>query len=179
MYKPSKNPVVEELTKSYKERSYRIGDLPWIFVDGQKRCYWCGDSLKSRHHAARYCKDPNCSLSAFAWANPQKENGLFFLLVKQDWKCAICQYDYKKFAQEKIINRFYGTHSKNDFVVFNYYLMVRLRSMTEQRYKPEVDHIIPISKGGAALGLENHQVICYADHKAKSKVDNSGPRNKK
>lgn len=179
MYKPSINPAVVELTKSHRERSYRIGDLPYIRVDGEKRCYWCGDPLKTKHHAQRYCKDENCSRSAFAWGNPQKENGMWFLLQKQDWKCAICQFDWKQYVKDHVIGKSYGTHSKTDFVEFNEYLVIRLKQKIEQKYKPEVDHIIPIYKGGQALGLDNHQILCFTDHKAKSKIDNSGPRKKK
>lgn len=176
MFKPSKNPKVEELTKSSKLRSYPISELPYIIIEGEKRCYWCGDPLKTKHHAQRYCKDKNCSLSAFAWGNPQKENGLWFLLQKQDWKCASCAYDWKKFVQDHVIGKSYGTHTKIDFIEFNYYLVVRLKDKIDQQFKPEVDHILPISKGGTSLGLENHQAICYSCHKSKTKIDNSGPR---
>ena len=114
-----------------------------------------------------------------AWGYPQKEEGLFFLLKRQDWKCNQCAYDYKPFIEERIINKYYGTHSKNDLTVFNFYLIKRLKKMIERSLRPEVDHILPISKGGQSLGLENHQCLCFTCHKTKSKVDNSGPRKKK
>lgn len=67
---------------------------------------------------------------------------------------------------------------------FNWYVVKRLKSVLASNkethpLRPEVDHIIPIHKGGISLGLENHQAICYTCHKAKSKVDNSGPRKNK
>lgn len=179
MFKPSKNPKVEELTKSCKLRSYPISNLPWIIApDGSRRCFWCGDPLKTKHHAQRYCKDKNCSFSAWTWANPQKENALFVLLSRQDWKCVLCQYDWKTFLKTDVINKRNDVFSERDFTEFNYYFMRRLKSRIEQRLRPEVDHIIPIYKGGQALGLDNHQAICAQCHKAKSKVDNSGPRKK-
>jgi 5-methylcytosine-specific restriction endonuclease McrA len=54
--------------------------------------------------------------------------------------------------------------------------MLEFKYHAQHDRKPEIDHIHPISKGGAALGLDNHQAICYTCHKAKTSVDNSGPR---
>jgi hypothetical protein len=117
-----------------------------------------------------------------AWANPQKFEGLFCLMLKQDWKCAGCAYDYREFAREKFLKRserWHKTLSENDFIKYNYTMMAFIKSMDDNKLKPEVDHIIPISKGGTALGLDNHQVLCFTCHKKKTKIDNSGPRTKK
>jgi 5-methylcytosine-specific restriction endonuclease McrA len=59
-----------------------------------------------------------------------------------------------------------------------WYHLKRLKEHISSDRKPEVDHIVPVSKGGATLGLDNHQAICYTCHKVKTKVDNSGPRKK-
>ena len=180
MWKPPKNPKIEELTKSSKERSYALSSLPYtIREDGTKGCIWCGDKLKSRHPATRYCKDQKCNDSVWAWANPQQDLGLFFLLQRQDWKCNICQHDYKPFMMANVIGVAYGTKSNNDLVKPNSYISVALKRSIPPALKPEVDHIQPIAKGGQSLGFENHQAICYTCHKAKTKIDNSGPRNKK
>jgi hypothetical protein len=171
MYKKSKNPQVEELTKTYTERVFPISDLDFIIRDdGTKGCIWCGDPLKSKHHSARYCKDKMCPTYAFAWGQPQKEAGLFFLLVKQDFRCAICNHDYKPFIARSI-NK--ALDYKNDY---NFYMIKELKQKIDKKLLPEVDHIVPISKGGTSLGLDNHQVICYTCHKAKTKNDNAGPR---
>jgi len=149
-YKPPKNPVIDELTKSHHERSYPVGRLDWPKRDdGSKGCIWCGDKLKSTHHMTRYCDDPLCMQSIYAWSNPQKDQGRLILLERQDYKCNICNYDWK------------------------------LVSYWPEDRQPEVDHIVPISKGGQALGLDNHQAICKMCHKVKTKVDNSGPRKKR
>lgn len=133
-------------------------------MDGEfKRCIWCGDPLKSRHPSTRYCKDKECMFSVMAWANPQKSEGLLCLMVKQDWKCAGCSHDYKQHLtppEKKLGIRFVG----------------KLKRGLPKALAPEVDHIVPIAKGGQALGISNHQVLCYQCHKAKTKTDNSGPR---
>lgn len=37
--------------------------------------------------------------------------------------------------------------------------------------RPEIDHIIPISLGGTALGVDNHHVICHICHTGKTAND--------
>lgn len=151
MYKKSKNPKVDEITKSFTGRIYAVTKLDYIArEDGTNGCIWCGDVLKSKHLLARYCKDRHCMGSAYAWSNPQK-NGRSYLLERQGHKCNLCGYDYSGLNLHKI----------------------------PAERQPEVDHIVPISKGGQSLGLENHQAICYTCHKIKSKADNSGPKPKK
>jgi hypothetical protein len=179
-WKKSNNPAIDELTATFRGRSKSLSDIKNpIREDGTKGCLWCGDELKSKHHAARYCKDPDCIEAIIAWAHPQKEAGLFTLLVRQDWKCNICAHDYKPFIEERVVDRHYGTKSKNDLIQYNFYIVKSLKNLIEDSLLPEVDHVVPISKGGIALGLSNHQAICKTCHKVKSKVDNSGPRKKK
>lgn len=120
-----------------------------------------------------------------AWANPQKEEALTFLLMRQDYKCNVCKHDWAPLAQEvwarMHANRYDAAHwATVDFKTqFNWGFTRRIKSNCPQEHALEVDHIVPIYKGGTALGLDNHQAICYTCHKAKSKVDNSGPRPKK
>jgi hypothetical protein len=176
MWKPSKNPKILELQKSSTERSMALSSIPApLGEDGKKGCVWCGDKLKSRHPNTRYCKNPLCSEMAWAWSYPQSENGLFFILQRQDWKCNGCQYDYRAFIQENVIGKSYGTKFF-DFTKPNSYAMKSLKVRIAPELKPEVDHVVPIFKGGESLGLDNHQVICYTCHKAKTKKDVSGKR---
>ncbi len=179
MWKPTKNPKIEEVTKSFKDRALQLSCYPVKpEPDGRRLCLWCGEVELIGSKLKKYCS-PECSEAIFTWAQPQKENGLHALLVRQDWKCNICAFDYKPMI-EKVHLRWYGATRR---------LPVPGRESSE-RYmklfkaacpadkKPEVDHIVPIYKGGESLGLANHQAICYSCHKTKTKVDLSGKRSK-
>src|SRR5665213_757215 len=109
MFKPSGNPKVIELTKSIKERHtcldrLRPIQLEELNIKGKPKrlCAWCATEEIFKGNQ-KYCSN-DCSSSAMAWANPQKEDALRFLLVKQEWKCAHCQYDYKPTIEE-IVDR--------------------------------------------------------------------------
>lgn len=183
MFKKSNNPKVEELTKSVKDRQCSLSRLRVIKSEllnekGNPRrfCCWCTEG-ELFHGNQRYCSR-DCADSAEAHMYPQKELGLKFLLMKQDYKCAHCQFDYKPFLEEMIVNdkKRYGGVWEIEQLPWHYFK--RLKNHVSRDKNPEVDHILAISKGGVSLGLENHQVICYTCHKIKSKVDNSGPRKK-
>lgn len=163
MYKPPGNPIAIELTRTHRKRTINLGCIKPIRIElpnhtSIKKCAWCAEKeVKGRF---KYCST-NCGDSAMAWAYPQKENALWFLLLKQEWKCKICNHQYPVQSGSS-----------------HWHLMVKLKSNSPKERRPEVDHIIPISKGGISIGLDNHQVICYTCHKVKTKVDNSGPRKK-
>jgi hypothetical protein len=183
--KPPGNPKVQELSKSYKDRSYNLSNLRAVvreedLVAGVKKpqryCAWCAET-KLTHGNQKYCS-PDCSSSAMAWAYPQKEDALKLLLIAQEWKCKGCSYDYRP-QMESLIARDkarYGGEWSIDQVPW--YYLKRLKSLVPKQYRPEVDHVIPIFKGGQSIGLENHQAICYTCHKNKTSNDLSGKRPK-
>jgi 5-methylcytosine-specific restriction endonuclease McrA len=177
------NPKVQELNKSYKERSYNLSSLHAIskeeeIVAGVKKrvryCAWCAEG-KLTHGNQKYCT-PECSSSAMAWAYPQKEDALKLLLMAQEWKCKLCSYDYRP-AMDAIIAkdkaRYGGEYSIEQVP---WYYLKRLKERVPKENRPEVDHILPIYKGGQSIGLENHQAICYTCHKNKTGKDLSGKR---
>jgi len=189
MWKPPKNPRVTELTKSWTERSANLDFIRPLKLEEldtkgrpKKLCAWCHEGVL-RGGNQKYCSN-DCSDSAMAWAYPQKENGLKFLLVRQDWKCAECKFDYAiamKDILDREANRYPATADMlwfKDHSRLPWYYMKRLKDKLPKDRKPEVDHIVPIYKGGASLGLENHQAICYTCHKTKTKSDLSGKRSK-
>jgi 5-methylcytosine-specific restriction endonuclease McrA len=184
MYKQSGNPKVEELNKSVRDRSYNLSclqaiKLPELNAKGkQKRlCAWCAVT-ELTHGNQKYCTT-ECSNSAMAWAYPQKEDALRYLLLRQDWKCLLCQYDYRPHLEEIIARdrRMLGPDFY-DMEKLPWYYFKRLKSKVPRVHRPEVDHIVPIYKGGQSLGLDNHQAICYSCHKTKTGKDLSGKRNK-
>lgn len=183
MFKPSGNPKVEELTKSVRTRTCNLSylkaiKLPELNDKGNPRrlCAWCA-VVEIFSRSQKYCST-ECSNCAMAWAYPQKEDALRFLLLRQDWKCAVCQHDYKP-TIEAITAKDRRMVPAMTLDNIPWYYLKRLKEHVPKQVRPEIDHIIPISRGGASLGIDNHQAICYGCHKAKSKIDNSGPRRKK
>lgn len=179
MYRKSANPKIEELTKSENTRQYSLSAVQAPKVDGKRYCTWCNE--KQLHHGnQKYCST-ECSTNMMAWGYPQKEEGLGLLLIKQGYKCQICAYDWAPLVQSIINDTRIPPVPRNfDFMnKYNWALVKRLKNRSTKETSPEVDHIIPVAKGGQSLGLENHQAICYTCHKAKTKIDNSGPRKKK
>lgn len=183
MFKPSGNPKVLELTKSVKERSYNLSclqaiKLPELNAKGKPKrlCAWCSVE-ELTHGNQKYC-DTQCANSAMAWAYPQKEDALRYLLLRQEWKCAHCKYDY---LPELTVIAAKDRHASETFNLESlpWYYFKRLKNHVSKEHNPEVDHILAISKGGDSLGLSNHQILCYTCHKAKTKIDLSGKRPKK
>lgn len=178
MYKKSGNPKIEELTKTYKDRSLKISRLSPPKRDDKKFCLWCNEvELKKKNQ--KYCS-PECSLAIFAWANPQKENGLLPLLISQDWKCNACQYDYSPILEQlhewmKSHNWKIPTVGKDDAIHY----MKWFKNRILKPHSPEVDHIVPIFKGGRPLDSSNLQCLCFTCHKAKTKKDVSKPKKPK
>jgi HNH endonuclease len=163
VFKPSKNPQVLELTKSHRKRSINLGTLrairlPELNIKGKPKrmCCWCTEG-ELFSNAQKYCSE-SCSSSAMAWAYPQKEDAIYFILERQNWKCNGCQYQYVKNVGRK------------------FRIIRKLKHSVPKERKPEVDHIIPISKGGPSIGIDGCQILCYSCHKAKTKIDNSGLR---
>lgn len=179
MFKTTKNPKIEEMTKSHTDRALQLSCYPVIALpDGRRMCLWCDEKELPKRNM-KYCS-AECSEAIYAWAQPQKENGLHVLMVRQEWKCNACQFDYTE-----ILNRVLGYFNKKNYLVPNFgkdssrHFMKIFKNNCPKERAPEVDHIIPIYKGGTSLGFSNHQGICFTCHKTKTKMDLSGKRIKK
>ena len=182
-YKPSGNPKVEELIKSITNRSYNLDSLKPIRLEElnekgkpKKLCAWCAN-VEIFKSSQKYCS-VDCSSSAMASFYPQKEDSLRFLLVRQDWKCLNCQYDYRPTMQAILDKEKAKYPSTPDIALENlhWYYLKRLKRNIPRNKKPEVDHILAISKGGPSLGLDNVRILCFDCHKEKTKKDLSGKR---
>lgn len=183
MFIKSGNPKVIELTKTIRTRSYNLSCLQPIKTErfnekgkSIKLCAWCC-LTELKHGNQKYCTSL-CSNSAMAWAYPQKEDGLRFLLIRQDWKCLDCGYDYRPIMESLAQKDRTITGESMPIETLSWFYFKRLKRKCPKEHRPEVDHLIPVSKGGETLGLENHQILCFFCHKKKSKIDNSGPRKK-
>ena len=176
--KKCENPLIEEITKSWKKRIFNLSDirLPKEVI---KACVWCLGPLKGAQR--RWCGQ-DCVDAAMEWGNPQK-SGLGTLLVRQNFKCNVCAFDYGTIVEEmfnkpKIPYGFSGL-KETWRTKPSHWITNKLKDHMHANDLPhriEVDHIIAISKGGTSLGLDNHQAICYTCHKAKTKQDLSGKR---
>jgi hypothetical protein len=176
MLKLPLNPIAIELIKSCTDRSTALDKItPLVTLEGVKLCAWCH---LEKARGPKYCGE-DCRISARAHFYPQKEESLNFLLMRQNFQCAHCQYDWKPLIEQLLVNgRVYD--KPNDYKVqFSYWLMRRIKSKSPKLQKPEVDHRIPIYKGGSPLGLDNVDCLCYTCHKIKTKIDLSGKRSKK
>jgi hypothetical protein len=178
MYQESTNPVIQQLTKSYRKRQFPLGDLRPIKVDGFKVCIWYLTTLQGK--LRKWCSS-KCSDQAMAWGYPQSEHGLHVLLARQYFACAGCNFSYMPYIEKAAVylNRNHPTVDLSKlYTEISFILMKCFKQRVSRENAPEVDHVVPISKGGIAIGLENKQILCYTCHKAKTKIDNSGPRNK-
>ncbi len=180
MFKKSNNPDIAVLEKSYRGRTFSVSHLKVLKIENARFCVWCHEG-KLNHGNQRWCSE-ECVSSGLAWANPQSEHGLHILLVKQNFKCLHCNFDYLPYVEKALsyLNRNHPTVDKAKIRNQISALLMKVMKRNIPRDKaPEVDHIIPISKGGQAIGLDNVGILCYSCHKMKTKVDNSGPRKKK
>jgi 5-methylcytosine-specific restriction endonuclease McrA len=183
MFKPSGNPKVKELTDTIRERSYQLSRLK-VIKTGEinsrgnliRKCAWCGIGVL-HHGNQKYCTQ-ECQNSALAWAYPQKEDGLRYLLIRQNFKCLNCQFEYFPILKEIIdsMSDRYKLPSDYNISTIPWYYFKYLKNRTPKERSPEVDHVIPIYKGGSSLGIDNHQLLCYTCHKRKTSSDLSGKR---
>jgi len=166
--KPTNNPNIEIYTKNSKERAFSLSSIK--LPDGlKKKCVWCLDDLKGLQR--RWCKDDECVKAALAWGRPQSPHGLYELLKRQSYCCKSCPVSWKEYMDKAVTknSKFFGIEDLRSGDID--LVMRRFRRFIPIEIRPEVDHILAISLGGTALGLENHQVLCAKCHKEKTKKD--------
>lgn len=171
MYKNSKNPIVEALTKSHKERSCALSSLKQVKLDGiRKNCVWCLAVLRKGRH--KWCSLA-CIASALAWAAPSRAHGVRVLLYRDNFKCTLCHFDYRPYfnqAFSKIKRNMRFRRPRMKSFRIEYLIRVFKRLMSRDT-RLEVDHIAQVSLGGQTLGFENVRLLCSKCHKIKTKQD--------
>lgn len=150
MWKVPLNPVVVKALLSCRKRSMNLSDIK-VPIDlavpalgNGKLCAWCLSPLTGRKY--KWCSS-ECGNSAFAYANPQSEYGLQYLLSRQDFRCSSCQYDYSPLAQSLL-----GTRGIPKLLpyreTFSIRFMKPLKRQSPKGTRPEVDHVQPVALGG-------------------------------
>jgi len=171
MYKPPKNPQIEEITKSFRGRTYRLSDLGPIKLDGKrKNCVWCLKPLMGSKH--KWCSH-GCIVSALSWAQPNSGYGLRVLLYKCGFKCCDCGFSYRSYFEQafsKVRNRHWFRHPRMRSKRIEI-LIKAFRRLVPRDVRPEVDHVDQVSLGGQTIGTENLQILCAKCHKLKTKKD--------
>lgn len=165
--KPSKNPNIDIYTKTHKDRAFNLSDIS--LPEGiSKSCVWCLDKLEGKQR--RWCGDDECAKAALAWGRPQSAHGLYELLKRQDFCCKGCGLGYQEYYDLAVSkkSKFYEKEL-HSFDVER--VMRRMKRLIPREVRPEIDHVLAITLGGTALGLENHQILCAKCHKDKTKVD--------
>src|SRR4030042_3150049 len=70
------------------------GDLDFLYYGHVKMCKWCCcKPTQTARHA--HCSD-KCRLSASVLMAPQSRSGCVYLLLRQRFKCAGCDYSWKE-----------------------------------------------------------------------------------
>lgn len=152
-------PVAAAYIKNYSlDRYCRLSELPIL----ETRCAWCNEM--PRPGKRKYCSDA-CLESAMMWCFPQKPATKMYVLLKlQDCTCPGCG----EIFDEQITNRLetLEAHIKRHFPNQKHVTYHALGYGTGEIW--QVDHIIPIFRGGEGVGLENIQVLCKPCHKKKT-----------
>ena len=161
---------IKELEQKTKSRYIRkTSSIKPVILNGKKYCAWCG-KVEIFKKCAKYCS-PDCKESSDIFSNPQSKFALIFFLERQEFKCALCGYDYLPFVEE-IIKR-YKERFKNrkTYKELRYGVGYHLGNKCLGDTKPEIDHELAICNGGSSIGIDNHRVICNKCHAIKTKDD--------
>lgn len=178
---PCGNPVVAKLISTV-ERGVSCNTFTPIVMGGVKYCAWCGKQALAPGRR-KYCSDA-CRESCNLFCFPQTDEGLKFLLRRQECKCATCGYSWElelENARERCLLEVYRRTWITEETRRNRMEEIRqepviefvayMKKVLPVRIRPEVDHIIPVALGGTTLGFENLQALCHTCHKKKTVID--------
>lgn len=177
---PPGNPFFLELQKVTKKRLKSKDSLKPIIHEGKRYCAWCCiNELPDRR--MKYCSD-GCLNSSDANMYPQIYS-YQFLLKKQQCKCNHCGYDFRPYYAQTL-NSYLGKHrqsyERGPYVALWYTFTKRAQMFAAADFRGmQIDHIVPIFKGGYAIGLDNLQILCITCHIAKTAAENRGSKNRK
>ncbi len=142
------------MTKSYK-RSATYDSLvhPKAKLYPGKHCNWCGRSLPKfkRSFCSNHC--------VHSWSVRTSSSYARSCVLKRDgWVCALCGLDIKKFEKELKAKFPRKTKKRTEF-------LKSLGFPGKKTSIAEIDHLIPVVKGGGECDLSNLRVLCSKCHK--------------
>ncbi len=138
-----------------RRRRFNLADLLDVTVGGSRLCVWCNvKPLVGRQR--RWCSK-DCKESGFIYCNPQSPSARAWVLINlQDCACRACGVSHEDLVLKRL------ERLKTSWPL-SYHLIGYGAGDVIQ-----VDHIVPIHRGGRGFGLGNVQVICVACHMKKT-----------
>jgi hypothetical protein len=162
--------ALELIEKFRYKRSVALAYLEVV----DKKCCWCNvNDIKPPKR--RYCST-NCVSSGWFYANPQDPKCKMWLFInRQNCICYGCGEDFQEEVAQRIIKkREHYDRMKKNYPTENAYWEgpVPYHAIGDNTgHIWQVDHIIPMFKGGHGLDLNNIQVLCVPCHKRKSALE--------
>jgi len=152
--------ALEAIEKKPKVRSFPLSDLPVL----RGRCCWCNVSAVAPGRR-RYCSE-ECVDAAVLFCHPQSPAAKMYVLLQlQDCTCVGCGEIFDEKIRE-LIERRAPARNPEEKLSLGW-----LGYGTGDLW--EVDHIIPIFRGGRGVCIENIQVLCVKCHRRKTARERS------
>jgi hypothetical protein len=136
-------------------------------------CKWCEVAPIPKKGRYRFYCGHDCSESAYVTMNPQKPTAkAFLLLVRQEGSCARCKQSFADELDERILKKLtYWIPDLKKRPLKDDDTTTLFTVGVDTGHIWQVDHIHPIHKGGAGVGLDNVQVLCVPCHLRKTAED--------
>lgn len=158
--------ILKVLNNNLGSRSYPIQDIENPIFFGVKHCKWC--AKMPVYGQKQYCSE-DCKFSMYVFAYPQTFPATRILMERQNFKCAICSYDYMVYIEKasEDFEKFFKDETL-DWDIHSHWILDRVNKEVPKERKPEVDHIIQVSEGGETFGLNNVEIKCRSCHVSKT-----------
>jgi 5-methylcytosine-specific restriction endonuclease McrA len=163
--------ALESLRPSLGKRQANLGDLKQA---DPKVCAWC-NSNPIQKGRRKYCS-PDCLFSAETYCRPQSPQTKAWLFIhRQSCACSACGLSFedqvirriqRKLDDHREAEKHWKLWNPKKPYPFHNVTYYSVGYGTGEQW--EVDHVVPLHKGGIGIGLENVQVICTKCHRRKS-----------
>ncbi|MFB1064900.1 HNH endonuclease [Natrinema sp. H-ect4] len=139
----------------------KVGELFPQVEEG--KCAVCPNEIPEDSRKRRYCSD-RCKEVAYAtqklytWKKVRER-----VMEKRDHVCKVCGYDKERFDElcEKV--------REEEDISHRHHVIQRVEEKYDiEHRKMELDHIHPVSKGGAMFDEDNLQITCAPCNREKS-----------